>query len=339
MRHTSMPAMLITTRMFERQIDWIASRYRITTLDEIGSRLEAGEPFEQRLAAITFDDGYADLYHNAFPILRRKGHPAAVFVVTDLIGRREMQRFDQLYLQLSWAMDCPGGIDWLWDAARPHAVLASTRLSLTQFPRDPVRTTHLLLKELSAEALGSVLEGLETRFPLPASCLDAHRALDWQMVSELSAAGMTIGSHTRSHALLTLEDPARVRDEVEGSRTVLRERLGRNINHFAYPDGRFNTQVVAAVKKAGFRFGYGVCGHRDAADPMLTIPRRTLWENSCLDGRGRFSPSVMSCNVNGIFDLYERCRRDHQSAVLAPEPRSEVSAVGMRDRTQERGVN
>jgi hypothetical protein len=44
----------------------------------------------------------------------------------------------------------------------------------------------------------------------------------------------------------------------------------------------------------------------------LTIPRRFLWENSCLDSRGRFSPSVMSCLTCGVYDLaVSSCRRRH----------------------------
>lgn len=341
MQRTSIPAMLITSRTFEQQLDWLARRFRITTLDEIGSRLESGEPFDERLAAITFDDGYADLYHNAFPILRRKGHPAAVFVVTDIIGRKEMQSFDRLYLALARALDSPGGIDWLCDVACPDAIPVAARRRLRHFPRDPVRTTHLVLKELPQDALGAVLEALESRFPMPEDCLDSHRALDWAMLGEMCAAGITIGSHTRTHPLLTLEEPARVREEVEGSRRLLQQCLGQPVRHFAYPDGRFSARVVAAVKQAGYRFAYGVCEHRDASEPLLTIPRRALWENSCLDARGRFSPAVMNCNTNGVFDLFVRCRRDHQAVGVPSRTDLEIVpvAVGMGERSPGRGAS
>ena len=46
---------------------------------------------------MTFDDGYRDVYEQAFPVLRRKGIPAAVFVVTDLVGRPFWQVHDRLY--------------------------------------------------------------------------------------------------------------------------------------------------------------------------------------------------------------------------------------------------
>jgi peptidoglycan/xylan/chitin deacetylase (PgdA/CDA1 family) len=339
MRRTSIPAMLISSQTFERQVDWIARRYRITTLDEIGAHLEAGEPFDERLAAITFDDGYADAYHNAFPILRRKGHPATVFVVTDLIGREEMQTFDRLYLLLLQALGSADGAEWLRDVERPHAIPVSVQRGLSRVPRDPVNTAHALLEGLPQGVLGSVLEALERRFTLPRGCLDSHRALDWEMLEEMCAGGITIGSHTRTHVLLTLEEPARVSEEIDGSRWLLEQRLGRKVHHLAYPDGRFNTRVVNTVKKAGYRFAYGVCEHRDAANPLLTIPRRTLWEDSCLDGRGRFSPSVMSCYTNGVFDQLAKCRREHQaggSEPLSARPGIPVP-VGAHGRPPERG--
>ena len=317
MKRTSIPAMLITSGTFEQQVDWIARRYRVTTLDAIGSKLESGDPFEERLAAITFDDGYADVYENAFPILRRKGLPATMFVVTDLIGRARLQSFDRLYLLLSRALARPGGIDWVCDVAGAHAIPAGVRARLSRLPKDPVRTTQTLLKTLPQHTLDGVLAALEARFPMPAGCFASHRALDWEMLEEMQSAGMTIGSHTRSHPLLTLETSATVRAEVEGSRRLLQQWLGGRIDHFAYPDGRFDATVVSAVKKAGYRFGFGVCAHRDASEPLLTIPRRMLWENSCLDRSGRFCPAVMSCSTNGIFDLMERCRRDHRGATAA----------------------
>src|SRR5262244_3804026 len=96
----SIPPMLISTSMLEQQLDWVGSRYSFVSLDELAAAMESGKKDPRRLAAVTFDDGYADVYHQALPLLRRKGIPAAVFVVTDLIGTDRLQYHDRLYLLL-----------------------------------------------------------------------------------------------------------------------------------------------------------------------------------------------------------------------------------------------
>src|SRR5262245_38851956 len=96
----TIPSMLISMATFERHVDWLAKRFQIVSIDEIGSHLQSGRRFRRPTAAITFDDGYADVYQYGFPILRRKGLPAAMFVVTSLVGTSELQLCDRLYMVL-----------------------------------------------------------------------------------------------------------------------------------------------------------------------------------------------------------------------------------------------
>lgn len=70
---------------------------------------------------------------------------------------------------------------------------------------------------------------------------------------EMQAAGMEIGSHTRSHARLTQVDAASLTDEVAGSRRELSELLDRDVDSFAYPYGLFDDAAVAAVREAGYK--------------------------------------------------------------------------------------
>ena len=70
-------------------------------------------------------------------------------------------------------------------------------------------------------------------------------------------------------------------------------------------------ETVEAVARAGYRFAYTTCHHRDRRHPLLTIPRCVLWENSCLDPGGRFSAAVASCVTSGIFHFASGCRHRH----------------------------
>ena len=97
---TSNPSMLVSLEMLEKHLDWIGRRYRFVDLDELGARLESGDPSVGSLAALTFDDGYQDFYQLAHPLLQRKGIPAAIFVVTDYLGTSHVPIHDKLYLLL-----------------------------------------------------------------------------------------------------------------------------------------------------------------------------------------------------------------------------------------------
>ncbi|HXC62015.1 MAG TPA: polysaccharide deacetylase family protein, partial [Nitrospiria bacterium] len=156
-----------------------------------------------------------------------------------------------------------------------------------------------------------VMEALEKEVKLNESSLESLYSLSWEMLSEMHRAGITIGSHTKTHAILTKESQPKVLEELTGSRQQLEKRLGVAIQHIAYTDGQFDTKTLSAVAASGYRFGYTTCHHRNPRYPVLTIPRHILWETSCMDVLGRFSSSMMNCHVNGVFKLIDRCRDNH----------------------------
>jgi peptidoglycan/xylan/chitin deacetylase (PgdA/CDA1 family) len=65
--------------------------------------------------------------------------------------------------------------------------------------------------------------------------------------------GWEIDAHTMTHVDLTTLDASGLRREVAGSRRWLRRAFGVPVDFFAYPAGRYNPTVEAAVRAAGFR--------------------------------------------------------------------------------------
>jgi peptidoglycan/xylan/chitin deacetylase (PgdA/CDA1 family) len=74
-----------------------------------------------------------------------------------------------------------------------------------------------------------------------------------RMVRELVAAGWEIDAHSLTHPDLRTLSRDALRREVAGSREEIRRRFGVPANFFCYPSGRFNDEVRAAVKAAGYR--------------------------------------------------------------------------------------
>jgi peptidoglycan/xylan/chitin deacetylase (PgdA/CDA1 family) len=309
---TSIPSMLISTRMFEQHLDWIGRHYEIVSLDEIGNRLEAGVPFTKPTAAVAFDDGYRDVYENAFPLLVKKGIPATVFVVTDLVGTQRLQIHDKLYLLLKSAFSEGQTARQVIELLRNRNVRAPGMDSIVWMQRpDPLTVMAALLDDVTQAQALRMLPVLEERFGLEGEQYSELSSLDWKMLGEMHSAGITIGSHTSTHALLTNESKETVIEETTRSRRDIEDRLGVKVQQFAYPDGRHNAAVAAAVSAAGYRFAYGTCLQRDSANPLMTIPRKVLWEKASVDSDGGFSSAMMACQMSWVFDLGSTCTHGH----------------------------
>lgn len=314
-----MPSMLISRQTLEQQLDWLGRRYRFISLDELDARFESGIPFEKPVAAVTFDDGYRDFYDLAFPLLKQKGIPAAVFVVTDLLGTSRLLIYDKLYLLLVHAVSARhvGSFDLF------HILLSlGIRLPDIERMRQPAWNPHAVMRVLYTvlpqAILHRIVDALEVDSEIEESVLRAHHVMSWAMLDEMHRAGVVIGSHTKTHALLPNEDWQNALEQTRGSKQDLERKLGITIRHFAYPNGSFNASSVRAVADAGYRFAYTTCSHRSPQGPLLTIPRKLLWERSCMNAFERFSPSIMSCLVHGVFDFAAPCAQDHRSPGMMP---------------------
>jgi peptidoglycan/xylan/chitin deacetylase (PgdA/CDA1 family) len=302
-RQRMMQGTLVSQAMLARHLECIGRVREFTTLDELSRHWASGRPFTRPLAAVTFDDGYRDVYENAFPILQRRGIPAAVFVVTSLVGTSLPQTHDRVYRLLTRAL--PGWANPSADLARLLAdagVSPRRRLDEGSGASTASGFTRRLLTGLPRARLLAVIDRLETVLgpddvEPPAGALP----MTWSMLCEMRRAGVIVGSHTRHHVLMPQEPLGVMRDEAVRSRRDLEAHVEGPIEHFAYPDGAFNQDAMDAIEQAGYRFGYTACAHRDASRPWLTIPRRTLWEHSAVDSLGRFSAPMLRCQAQGLL--------------------------------------
>lgn len=90
-------------------------------------------------------------------------------------------------------------------------------------------------------------------------------ALSWDELRELKAQGFDVQGHSKTHSNLAVPPPnessadraARLDAEIVATKQLIESRVGSKVDHFAYPYGGFDSEVVAKVKSAGYKVGFG----------------------------------------------------------------------------------
>lgn len=83
---TGKDVVTVLRKSFEDQMRFLKNQgYRVISLDEFFDFLELRQPIPQKSVVITIDDGWRSAYDIAFPILKKYGYPATLFVYTDFI--------------------------------------------------------------------------------------------------------------------------------------------------------------------------------------------------------------------------------------------------------------
>lgn len=270
----------VDRRRFDEIAGWLARWFNVLPLGDAVQRLVAGT-LPSRAAAITFDDGYADNWTNAVPILQRHGLSATFFIATGFLN---------------------GGRMWNDTIIESVRRTNATTLDLSQFG---CGAWSIEGAEAKRAAIGRLLTRVKhlpfsqrdevVRF-VPAVCgveLPTDLMMTDDQVVQMVASGMEVGAHTRSHPILTRLDDDLAAEEILASRQYLSTLLSRDIDLFAYPNGRqgddFDARHVRMVRELGFRAAVATNpGAATGEADLYRLPRFTPWDRS----RARFGVRI-----------------------------------------------
>jgi colanic acid/amylovoran biosynthesis glycosyltransferase len=238
-----------TPTVFGRIVELLAREYYIASMDEALDAVVRNRPLPARSVLLTFDDAYRDFAANAWPILKRYGLPATLFVPTAFAGSQPQEFWwDRLYRALRSAP-----VDRL-DDTPVGPVLFNTPDRL----RRAIRRLQSYLKSLPhADAMGIVDRLCET---LHCPSLPSRSILTWPELRALAQDGVTLAPHTRTHPLLTRVTPTQVREEIAVSRDELARETGQCSPAFAYPAGAYDRGVQKILREEGFQLAFTTVG-------------------------------------------------------------------------------
>jgi peptidoglycan/xylan/chitin deacetylase (PgdA/CDA1 family) len=242
---TFQPNVSASPVQFEQQMGYLARWFKVVSLQDVHEWLLGGKSLPPHAALITFDDGYLDNYTNAYPILRKYGFSAVIFLTAGHIGTDAPFFWDlTAYCFAHTTADhisFPDGTELSWkDEAGIQQVSKSWIESLKKLTEDEKQKWVARLPEMLGVAIPhGYFKGL---------------MMSWDQAREMSANGIEFGGHTIHHPILTRIPLERARAEIGGSLERISAELGKPVTGFAYPNGMkadFNGSVTQIVKEAG----------------------------------------------------------------------------------------
>lgn len=259
-------------RRFAEILDWVGRAFNVMPLGRAIAALTSCQ-LPPRALAITFDDGYADNYTVALPVLQRFGMPATFFVASGFLN---------------------GGRMW------NDTVIESIRACKASAIDLGTLGTHELS---SLAARRQVIDRLlpQIKYLEPTTRLDCVRYIaercevvppvDLMMTSKqlvaLHGAGMGIGGHTRTHPILARLPDHEARAEIHGGKADLEAILREPVKLFAYPNGKPGTDYLGKhadmVREAGYEAAVSTApGVARPMSDVLQLPRFTPWDHTAL---------------------------------------------------------
>ena len=294
------PAPLSTApSTFARHVGWLRARRWLVSLEDGHMHLSTRRRGPRY--ALTFDDGYMDNLHI---LALSPPPPATLYVVTSLIGGASLW-----YYRLAHAVQNAG------NPVLDLGFLGMGQIDVSDAGDHPQLLQRLAdrIKALPPRDVESTVDRIFAAAaptePLP----DAGEMLGWDGISELQTRGVEIGAHTHTHPLLSKTDDAHVREEITVSTSVLRQGLGRQPRHFAYPNGRaqdFGQREVDLLRNAGYATAVTTVErlNRRGTDPYR-IGRINAFEARFRSPGGRLSKALFFSETSGLLGWLRQWRQ------------------------------
>ncbi|HSG65482.1 MAG TPA: polysaccharide deacetylase family protein [Gammaproteobacteria bacterium] len=280
----------VSAAHFEQQLEVIRRLVNPCRLSDITDCLERGERPRGKVV-LTFDDGYADNYHVARPLLHAHDTPATFFLVSNRVGSSEPYWWDELADVLLRVGRLPESLTLMLDGQAQELRLddavvyaaAERRADRARWAWAARSGSRLgfyyrvwkLLRPLSEAARSTEL----TKIRAWASCPRPPRAAPISITAREAETLVRedlieIGSHSKSHPSLPDLSPALQLQELTHSKAALEAVAGRPVRSFAYPYGDYGRDTPGLVREAGYTSACTtVSGQvRPNSDPFL-LPR------------------------------------------------------------------
>lgn len=254
---------------FNWQMELLSRYFNVLSLAEGVEKLQTNK-LPPRAVCITFDDGYADNYLNALPILKKFNLNATFFIASGYLN---------------------GGRMWNDTIIETLRNYSKKKLDLSAIQLGVFSTSTATEKQQASENIIQQIKHLDylhrTDYSNYISTFAEQLPIDLMMTDEqlvqLHQSGMEIGGHTVTHPIMAKLAKQQVKLEIEENKLKLETLLKTRLLFFAYPNGKpffdYLPEQVQLIKNAGYQGAVSTqWGVANIHGDFWQLPRFTPWD-------------------------------------------------------------
>lgn len=248
------------------------ANFQFLSLDDLEKVIKSDQEPQKPFIVFTIDDGYADNFTQALPIFEKHNVPFSIFIATDFINHNSILWWDileDLILQN----------DTIYFSNKTYPC------NSFQEKWDVFRIIRESILKYNQNYLAEELQNAFSHYDIDWYAPVKRQAMTWTQVKELSNHPLcTIGGHTVSHPALNKLSATDFYHEVADGIAILKDQIGRDIYHFAYPYGtplEIGEREYQLIKECNFKTvfsSYGGCVTTKNKSNTTHLPRVYLHE-------------------------------------------------------------
>ena len=243
------PGMMVTPETFRLHMHLIKQRFDVLTLSQWLDAKHNGDKLPAICCCITFDDGWADNYEYAYPLLQEFNLPATIFLVSEMIGTNKLFWPERLAHTLTEiALNCPENwqhpcLDWI------NRDTVSYDFSANPPKKEQLSEIIHQAKSLPDDTIHSLINTIENTLQLEVN--PTPSLLNWQQMNEMCESGLIeAGCHTCNHIRLNdSQSKETLQMEIIDSKVQIEKQLELPVKTFCYPNGDHSPEAIELVKQ------------------------------------------------------------------------------------------
>ncbi len=261
----------VSPEHFDEQIEMVTKNFEVQSVNELIPQL-AVKTIQHRSLYISFDDGYADNYLNAVPILEKYKCPATFFIPTYFTGKGQPFWWDKLVTIFLHSDALPSHLELpVGKQAYPFTTVVEPltddlrqKQQSWKWPQTPPTKRCSLylaiweiLKPLPYLQISDAIHYLEKWSGCTSDVSDEDVAMNNEQLKALSNNSLfSLGLHSHTHIALAAHTQAIQEQEITGNMDEFNKNGNSRINAIAYPYGNNNADTHSILKEQAIDLGF-----------------------------------------------------------------------------------